>query len=110
MLELSKKRNDLLFNFRRYLNKIKESVESVLQQSHTYLFGSALEGKLVAGSDVDVLIVADVPRDHMKRADLIAKIEEKTEFPLYHPFEFHLIDSKEFEKWKNIYKLKLEQI
>ena len=110
MLEFSKKRNELLFNFRNFLSIIKKSVESVLNQNQIYLFGSALEGKLVARSDIDILIVADVPRDHMIRAEIIAKIEEKTELPLYHPFEFHLIDLNEFEKWKDIYKLKLEKL
>jgi len=110
MLEFSKKRNNILFNFRNTLKKIKKSADYILNQYQMFLFGSALEGRLVAGSDIDVLIVTDIPKDHMKRAEIIAKIEEKARLPMYHPFEFHILDFKEFENWKNLYKLKLEKL
>jgi hypothetical protein len=110
MLEFSKKRNEILINFREYLKKIKKNIEHSLKDTQVYLFGSALDKKLVGGSDIDILIVADVPKNHMLRAEIIANIEEKSELPLYHPFELHLIDFDEFEKWKEIYKLKLEKL
>ena len=110
ILEISKKKREMIVNFRDFLNVIKENVRKYLKDSQIYLFGSALDKNLVGGSDIDILIVADVPKKHMLRAELIANIEEKSELPLYHPFELHLIDFEEFEKWKDIYKLKLKKI
>jgi predicted nucleotidyltransferase len=95
---------------REYLNIIKKNIEQILKESDVYLFGSVLENKLTGGSNIDILIVADVPKKHMLRAEIIASIEEKSELPLYHPFELHFIDFEEFNKWKEIYKLKLEKL
>ncbi|MHA1649818.1 MAG: nucleotidyltransferase domain-containing protein, partial [Candidatus Helarchaeota archaeon] len=85
--------------------------KTILKNAEIYLFGSALEGQIVAGSDIDVLIVSEVPRKHMKRAELCAKIEETAELPLLsHPFHLHLIDPEQFELWKNLYKLQFLKI
>ena len=110
ILEISKKKHEMLVNYRKYLIKIKKNIDQSLKESEVYLFGSALDKNLVGGSDIDILIVANIPKKHMIRAELIANIEEKSGLPLYHPFELHLIDFEEFEKWKEIYKLKLEKI
>ncbi len=110
ILEISKKKGEIIVNFRDFLKTIKKNVKDSLKDSQIYLFGSAIDKNLVGGSDVDILIVANVPKKHMLRAELIANIEEKSGLPLYHPFELHLIDFEEFEKWKEIYKLKLEKL
>ncbi len=100
----------MLKNFRIFLKVIKENAKSLLKDCRVYLFGSVLDEENVGGSDIDVLIVANVPKKHMLRAELVATIEEKSGLPLYHPFDLHLIDFEELEKWKDIYKLKLEPI
>ena len=100
----------MIENFKNYLQEIKESINSVLRGSKTYLFGSVVEGNQVAGNDVDVLIIAEVPKSHLKRAELIAEIEEKANLPLIHPFEFHLLTEKEFQTWKDVYHLTYQEI
>ena len=101
---------DMIKNHRKYLKKINKNIKLVLKKSQVYLFGSIIEGNLVAASDIDILIIAEVPKSHLKRAEIIANIEEKSGLPLSHPFEFHLLTQKEFDKWSEIYKIRYEDI
>jgi len=110
MLESMKNRYEILLNFRIYLEKIKSSALRILNEAEIYLFGSALEGKLVAGSDIDILIVANVPKSHLKRAEFVANIEENAGLPLSNPFHIHLLDSAQFDVWMDIFHLKIEKI
>ncbi len=102
--------NEMLKNYKKYLKIINKSINTILSDSKAYLFGSVIEGNLVAGSDIDILIISNVPKKHLKRAELIAKIEVNAGLPLSHPFEFHLLTEEEFNTWIKIYKLKFESI
>lgn len=110
ILEMMIRIKNMLKNYRLYLKKINESIKTVLDDSKVYLFGSIIEGNIVGASDIDILIVANVPKKHLKRAEIIAEIEEIAELPLIHPFEFHLITEEELNIWIKIYKLKFEKI
>ncbi len=110
MLEMMIRMREMLKNYRVYLKRINESIRTVLDDSEVYLFGSIIDGNLVGASDIDILIVADVPKKHLRRAEIIAKIEENAGLPLSHPFEFHLITENELNTWLKIYKLKIEKI
>jgi len=110
MLDLMIKRKEMIKNHKEYLKIINKNIKLVLQESQIYLFGSIIEGNLVAASDIDILIIAEVPKKHLKRAEIIANIEEKSGLPLSHPFEFHLLSEEEFDTWSKIYKIKLEDI
>ena len=46
----------------------------------------------------------------MKRAELIAEIEENAGLPLSHPFDFHLLTQEEVNTWIKIYELRFEDI
>ena len=56
------------------------------------------------------MIIADVPKKHLKRAELIAEIEENAGLPLSHPFDFHLLTQEEVNTWIKIYELRFEDI
>ncbi len=103
-------RKEMHENREKYLTNIYNSVKILLKDSEVYLFGSILEGKSVVASDIDILVISEVERSHRKRAEVIAEIEEKAGLPLYHPFEIHLIDNKQFYKWKEIYNLKPKKL
>ena len=100
----------MIENHKEYLKIINKNIKLVLKDSKVCLFGSIIEGNLVAASDIDILIIADIPKKHLKRAEIIADIEEKSGLPLSHPFEFHLLTQEEFDKWIEIYKIKFEDI
>jgi len=108
--EAEKVRLEMLFNFRKYLPIMVESVKSVLNDPEIYLFGSAFEGKLVGGSDIDIAIVGDIPKRQIERAAIIAKIDEKANFPLNHPFEYLLLSKEEYHRWEEKYVIKKEKL
>ena len=110
MLDRMIKTKEMIKNHKKYLKTINKNIKLVLRESQIYLFGSILEGNLVAASDIDILIIADIPKSHLKRAEIIANIEEKSGLPLSHPFEFHLLTQEEFDTWSEIYKIKFEDI
>jgi len=110
MLDRMIKTKEMIKNHKKYLKTINKNIKLVLRESQIYLFGSILEGNLVAASDIDILIIADIPKSHLKRAEIIANIEEKSGLPLNHPFEFHLLTQEEFDTWSEIYKIKFEDI
>ena len=101
---------EMIRNHKEYLKEINKNIKLVLREAQIFLFGSVIEGNLVAASDIDILIIADIPKKHLKRAEIIADIEEKSGLPLSHPFEFHLLTQEEFDKWIEIYKIKFENI
>ena len=109
-LDVMKRRNNMIKNHKNYLKLIKTSIHNILPNSIIYLFGSILENKLVAGSDIDILIIADVPKKHLTRAEIIAEIEEEAKLPYIHPFNFHLLTQEELNDWSSIYKLKIKDI
>ena len=100
----------MIKNYKKYLKKIESSIKTILNDFQVFLFGSIIEGNLVAGSDIDILIIANIPKKHLKRAELIAKIEENAGLPLSNPFEFHLLTQEELNTWTKIYKLRFEDI
>lgn len=104
------KTQEMIKNHKKYLKIIYKNIMLVLKESQVYLFGSIIEGNLVTASDIDILIIADVPKKHLKRAEIVANIEEKSGLPLSHPFEFHLLTQEELDKWIEIYKIKFEDI
>ncbi|MBO3802203.1 MAG: nucleotidyltransferase domain-containing protein [Candidatus Brockarchaeota archaeon] len=87
-------------NWKEYIAKIAGAVKSILPDSKIYVFGSVVKGESTGGSDVDVLIVSkNVPRNNLERAKIKVKIEELSNLPLYHPFEFHLANEDEGERY-----------
>jgi predicted nucleotidyltransferase len=110
MLDRMINTKEMIRNHKEYLKKINVNIKLVLKEAQIFLFGSIIEGNLVAASDIDILIIADIPKKHLKRAEIIADIEEKSGLPLSHPFEFHLLTQEEFDKWIEIYKIKFEDI
>ncbi len=79
-----------------------EAVEKVLGRDvEVYVFGSAIEGKLTADSDVDVAIVLpQVPSSGAERAKVIDRIfryMEERGVPWWYPFEIHLVTREEME-------------
>lgn len=110
ILEIGKKRSKILLNYKMYLDKIVPIIEANLKDANIYLFGSVLEDNIVASSDIDIIIEGEVPKNHMRRAEIIANVEEQTHLPLYHPFQFHILTKEELIKWKSIYKIKPKKI
>ncbi len=111
LLKKGKQRYDMIRNYERYLPSIKKACEEILGECEIYVFGSVIEGKFTAGSDVDILIKAKrVPKSVREKASIIVRIEEKANLPYDHPFEFHLVDESGFRWYTDVLKVKFRKI
>jgi len=112
-LDLAWERASILRDREKWVSKIKEAANEVLASNviGIYLFGSAVTGKLVASSDIDLLIVAkNLPKSIVSRSELKERIIDKSGLPLIHPFEIRLVDENEAKTYfkhigKNFIKL-----
>ena len=92
-------RSRVLKEWRKYVPEIERAAAKLLGKVEVYVFGSAVRGELVGGSDIDILIVSDnVPEENIERAVLKTEIERLAKLPKNHPFEIHLANRKE-AKW-----------
>jgi len=93
------KRAEIVRNWKEYTAKVVEAVKKILPDAHVYMFGSVIKGEATGGSDIDILIVSKkIPKSNIERSEIKIKIEELSNLPFYHPFEFHLADEEE-AKW-----------
>ncbi len=105
MLDQSK--IEMIRRYHDFLPKIVEKCKEVLKEFEIYVFGSILENERGV-RDIDVLIVSkNAPKKLREKARALAKIEE--DLPIYHPFEFHIVDEDEFEFYKKHIK-KFERV
>jgi len=85
-------------NWENIVKKLSNSAKKVLGDAKVVPFGSIIEGKAVAASDLDVLVVAkDLPKSAWSRAQIISKIEETTGLPPLHPVQIHLTTWEEIQ-------------
>ena len=102
------KRSRILREWRKYVSEIEKAAAKLLGEVEVYVFGSAVRGELVGGSDVDILMVSDsVPKENIKRAVLKAETERLAKLPRNYLFEIHLANRKEAEWYYKIKDLKL---
>ncbi|MBD3192942.1 MAG: nucleotidyltransferase domain-containing protein [Candidatus Heimdallarchaeota archaeon] len=80
---------------------MKKACLELLPDAEVYLFGSALHGELVAGSDIDILIVTKKESiTHKERARIVIGIEDIIGLPFVHPFEFHVMTKTEYQRFR----------
>lgn len=83
--------------------KLAEAIRRVLPNAEAYVFGSVVEDRFTALSDIDVLIVLDeVPRTGLERAEIKARIREELEklgIEFSYIFELHLVDRNEAKRY-----------
>ncbi len=75
------------------MRRIAQSARSILGDVEMYVFGSAVEGRLTASSDVDLLIVCEkAPRDFEEYEDLKGRILRGVGLDTRSPFQLHIMD------------------
>ncbi|MBC7091896.1 MAG: nucleotidyltransferase domain-containing protein [Nitrososphaeria archaeon] len=89
----------MIREWRKYIPKLVKAIKETVPDAKIYVFGSAVKGEAVGGSDIDILIVSkSVPENNIKRAEIKVEIEKLAGLPYYHPFELHLANENE-QKW-----------
>ena len=97
--------------WRRWAQRIASAVERVLPGAEVYVFGSAVEGGLTGGSDIDLLVIAEnLPDKALERASIKVRIEDEARLPAYHPFEIHLATPEEAEQYLRRANGKVERL
>jgi len=85
-------------DWKNIVKKLSGAARQVLGDVEVVPFGSITEGKAVAASDLDVMVIAkDLPKRAWSRAQIMSKIEEATGLPPIHPIQIHLITWQEAE-------------
>ena len=109
--KIGKERYKIIKNHQQYLEPIKNACLELLPNAKVFLFGSALSGKLVAASDIDILIVSKKHfNTQLERAEIVIGIEDKVGLPFVHPFEFHLMSISEYNRFIAITSTQLKEI
>jgi len=88
-----------------YGARIKQHLQADLPNCRVFVFGSAVEGRATAGSDIDVLIYSpDMPEPQSDRARLAASLSDL--LGRVHPFEFHFVDDQGLEWYRRMANLR----
>ncbi len=90
-------RVEILKEWREWIPLIVRSVKETLgEDAEVFIFGSVVEGRLTAASDVDVLVASNnVPDDFLEAEELKSRIERLAGLPPRHPFELHLVTRRQ---------------
>jgi len=99
----------ILEDWKGIVKALTNSAKETLGDAEVVPFGSIVEGKATATSDLDILvIVKDMPKSALTRAQIKRKIEEAAGLPPLHPIQIHLATWQEAET-NPIYKEALAQ-
>ncbi len=86
------KKLDYLKNYKEVALKVKKILQQHDSKAELYIFGSVLEGKLTALSDIDLLVVSTKP-----------EIEYRLKLEIYQssdaPLEIHFATPNQYKNW-----------
>ncbi len=72
----------LLRNWRRVVDDVARVICRILGEGEVYVFGSVVEGRYTAASDIDVLVVSErVREDEHYTVDLLLRVEDELNLP-----------------------------
>ena len=95
-----------LKNYRKIAEKVKEIVKEKYDDARVLVFGSVIEGRFTALSDIDILIICDINRE--EAAELKAEIIRRLGYST--PIELHIATREEFERWYRRFIGRFEEI
>ena len=104
-MNYGRKRLEQLKNYRQIAQKVKEIVQKRLGNIEVYVFGSVIENKATASSDIDLLIITE-NIDKEEAQKLKASIMESIDAPI----ELHITSKSSFENWYKKFITKMEKI
>jgi len=94
-------------NWRNVVRKVKDAVLEIFPNARVYVFGSVVEGKATASSDIDILIVIPgLTGGTWEKAEIQAKIEDKIGLCEVNPVEFHIVTPEEAEWYFKTLKIR----
>ena len=104
-IESGRKALEQLKKYMEIRREVKRIVNEVLGDAKVYVFGSVVEGRYTAMSDIDMLIVVN----NMDRKE-IYKVKAIIYKNIDAPIELHVASNDEFENWYKRFIHKLEEV
>ena len=86
LVDEARRRAEVFGNLERYLRTIAEVVKRLDEEARVYLFGSVAEGRNLMSSDVDVLVVTNLPPGIV--------LSELWRRGIKDPFEVHVVTER----------------
>ncbi|MCS7133047.1 MAG: nucleotidyltransferase domain-containing protein [Nitrososphaeria archaeon] len=105
-IESGKEIMEHLKNYRELAEKVKHIVMERCRDARVLVFGSVVEGKVTALSDIDILVICDLDRE--KIAELKSEIRKKLGY--HTPIELHIVSDGEFQRWYKRFIGKFEEV
>ena len=104
-IKSGKKALEKLGNYREIAKEVKRMVREAWRDARVYVFGSVIEGRYTAGSDIDILVVVDgVGSEEAIR--MKAKIYKSIDAPI----QLHVASSSELENWYSRFIERIEEV
>ncbi|MGC8961613.1 MAG: nucleotidyltransferase domain-containing protein [Candidatus Bathyarchaeia archaeon] len=94
LLKEAERRREVFRNLTKHLRDLSLLLKRMDEESRIFLFGSLARWDHVLISEVDVLI-----KTNLKPKEVIAKLRGEG---FDEPFEFHIVDEREFEIYKGL--------
>lgn len=85
---------------------VKKIVLERCRDARVLVFGSVVEGKVTALSDIDILVICDL--DERERSGLKAEIRRKLGYDV--PIELHIVSEEEYRNWYERFMGKFEEV
>jgi len=104
-MNYGRKRLEQLKNYRQIAQKVREIAQKRLGNIEVYVFGSVIENKATASSDIDLLIITEnIEKEEAQK--LKATVMESIDAPI----ELHITSKSSFENWYKKFITKMEKI
>lgn len=104
-LKFGGKAIESLRDYKVVAEKVKVLAEEILGDVQVYVFGSVVEGKVTASSDIDVLVIVKEMDD-----EKIYRFKSLVYSSLDAPLEVHVTSSEKFKSWYKRFVSKLEEV
>ena len=85
---------------------MKEIVREKYEDARVLVFGSVVEGRITALSDIDMLVICDLDRE--ERVGLKTEIYKRLGYDL--PIQLHIASKREFQGWYKRFIGKFEEV
>ena len=83
---------EYLRNYREVAERVRDIVRGVDPEAKVYVFGSVVEGRYTALSDIDILIITS---NIDKKYEIMVKVYSSIEAPV----ELHITTEELFKRW-----------
>ncbi|MEM0329532.1 MAG: nucleotidyltransferase domain-containing protein [Nitrososphaerota archaeon] len=105
-IESGKKILGYLRDYRRVAEAVKRIAMERCRNVRVLVFGSVVDGKATALSDIDVLVICDLGAE--ERVELKAEIRRRLGYDV--PVELHIVSEEEYQDWYRRFMGKFEEI